>query len=155
MNKTYFVESEMCDRVGFQSESDRNELALALYEEHIYFLTMRVINWYGNDGTFSDIEEDASFNVRTWDEYESFDFPTQVAFWDVEGNHYCSGIAWREQIICACCGDVVEIAEVYEFTPENVRPIIVYEDWEAFDDFIIADNERHFKREEGEEDKCV
>ena len=48
MNKTYFVESEMCDRVGFQSESDRNEMALALYEEHIYFLTMRIMNWYGD-----------------------------------------------------------------------------------------------------------
>ena len=96
----------MSDRVGFQNESDRNELALALYEEHIYFLTMRIMNWY-SDGIMRGIEEDASSNVRTWNAYESFEVPTQVAFW--EGASYHAGIAYGEEIICACCCGVEEI----------------------------------------------
>lgn len=82
-----------------------------------------------------------------------FEVPTQVAFWDEDGSHYIGGIAYGTEIICGCCGGVVEIAEVYEFAPEDVTPIVVYDDWEAFDDYIIGDNERHFEREE--EDECV
>lgn len=148
MNKTYFVESEMCDRVGFQNESDRNELALALYEEHIYFLTMRIMNWYGSEGILSGVEDAADSSVFTWEEYESFDVPTQVAFWDVDGDHYCSGIAWREQIICACCGSVFEIEEIYEFAPDNVEAIVVYENWVDFREDIIGADEADFELEE-------
>lgn len=146
MIKTYFVESEMCDRVGFQSESDRNELALALYEEHIYFLTMRIMNWYG-DGIMRGIKEDASSNVRTWEEYESFDVPTQVAFWDDDGMYH-AGIAYGEKIICACCGGVQEIKEIYEFAPSGVEPIIVYKSWVDFEESIIGDDEANFELEE-------
>lgn len=81
-----------------------------------------------------------------------FKSPTQVAFWDVDGDHYIGGIAYGTEIICGCCGGIVEIAEVYEFAPEGVRPIIVYEDWESFDDFIIADNERYFEWEGAEDE---
>ena len=105
---------------------------------------MRIMNWYGSEGVLSGIEEAASSNVRTWDEYESFDVPTQVAFWDVDGNHYCSGIAWHEQIICACCGGVFEIAEIYEFAPDGVEPIVAYEDWIDFKEEIIGENEKNF-----------
>lgn len=82
-----------------------------------------------------------------------FDVPTQVAYWDED--HYVGGIAYHDMIICGCCGGLMEIKEVYEFAPEGVKPVIVYEDWEAFDDFIIADNERYFEREEEEEEECV
>ena len=78
----------------------------------------------------------------------SFDRPTQVAFW--EDNHYIGGIAYGSEIICGCCGGVVEIAEVYEFAPEGVTPIVVYEDWVAFDDSIIGEDESYFKWEEAE-----
>ena len=144
MNKTYFIESEMCDRVGFQNESDRNEMALALYEEHIYFLTMRIMNWYGHDGIFSDIEEDASSNVRTWNAYESFDVPTQVAFWDVDGDHYVGGITYGDKIICGCCGGIIEIAEVYEFAPEGIEPIVVYNEWVDLSGDILDLSEKRF-----------
>ena len=46
-----------------------------------------------------------------------FEVPTQVAFW--EDNHYIGGIAYGTEIICSCCGGVVEIAEVYEFAPNK------------------------------------
>lgn len=145
MNKTYFVESEMCDRVGFQNESDRNEMALALYEEHIYFLTMRIMNWYG-DGIMRGIKEDASSNVRIWDAYESFDDPTQVAFWDDGAYH--AGIAYGDEIICACCGGVMEIEEIYAFAPSGVEPIVVYKIWIDFNESIIGDEEADFELEE-------
>jgi len=145
MNKTYFVESEMYDRVGFQNESDRNEMALALYEEHIYFLTMRIMNWY-SDGIMRGIEEDASSNVCTWDAYEFFDVPTQVAFW--EGESYHAGIAYGEEIICACCGGVQEIKEIYDFAPNGVEPIVVYKSWVDFNESIIGDEEADFELEE-------
>jgi hypothetical protein len=147
MNKTYFVESEMCDRVGFQNESDRNEMALALYEEHIYFLTMRIMNWY-SDGIMRGIEEDASSNVHTWDAYESFDVPTQVAFWDIGCDHYCAGIAYRDEIICACCGGVTELDEIYESAPYGVIPIVAYRDWIDFAYEIIGENEENFSLED-------
>ena len=91
------------------------------------------------------------------DKILDFERPTQVAFWEVEQERYVGGIAYGTEIICGCCGGVVEIAEVYEFAPEGVKPIVVYENWEAFDDFIIADNERHFEceKEKEEENECV
>ena len=80
----------------------------------------------------------------------SFDRPTQVAFW--EDNHYIGGIAYGSEIICGCCGGVVEITEVYEFAPEGVTPIVVYGDWVAFDDSIIGEDESYFKWEEAEDE---
>ena len=43
MNKIYFVESELCPRIRFDNESDRNEMALALWQEQIYFLWARTV----------------------------------------------------------------------------------------------------------------
>lgn len=43
MNKLYFVESELYSRNCFDNESDRNEIALALWQEHIYFLAARAL----------------------------------------------------------------------------------------------------------------
>ena len=74
-----------------------------------------------------------------------FDVPTQVAFW--EDNHYIGGIAYGTEIICSCCGGVVEIAEVYEFAPEGVTPIVEYKDWVPFDAEILHDDEQYFEWE--------
>lgn len=47
-----------------------------------------------------------------------FETPTQVMFWqDREKMHennidYFVGIAYHDEIICACCGGIVEINEV-------------------------------------------
>ena len=67
MNKIYFVESELCPRIQFDNESDRNEMALALWEEQIYFLWARTVNWC-EDGILTGIEEDAYSNVYTYEE---------------------------------------------------------------------------------------
>lgn len=140
MSKIYFVESELCPRIQFDNESDRNEMALALWQEHIYFLSMRTMNWYG-DGIMFGIEEDANSNVRTWEELY-FETPTQVAFWDE--NQYVGGIAYKDEIICGCCGGTVKIDEIIEFAPSDVKPIIDYHDWIPFDDEILADEQKDF-----------
>lgn len=111
MSKIYFVESELCPKIQFDNESDRNEMALALWEEQIYFLWARTVNWY-EDGIFTGIEEDAAANVFTWERYDSFERPTQVAFWDMMQDRYLGGIAYDTEIICGCCGGIVEIVEV-------------------------------------------
>lgn len=81
-----------------------------------------------------------------------FKRPTQVAFWDVDGNHYIGGIAYGTEIICGCCGGVVEIAEIYEFAPEDVEPIVVYDDWEPFDKFVLGNNEYYYEHNDNKED---
>ena len=59
-----------------------------------------------------------------------FDKPTQVAFWDAEGCQWSGGIAYQDEIICGCCGSIIEIEEVFEFAPAEVPlPIRPYEEW--------------------------
>ena len=43
-----------------------------------------------------------------------FETPTQVKFWDPDGGHYTAGIAYKDEIICGCCGGVFEIEEIIE-----------------------------------------
>ena len=38
--------------------------------------------------------------------YDYFEVPTQVKFWDA---HYIGGIAYRNKIICGCCGHILDI----------------------------------------------
>ena len=146
MNKLYFVESELCPRVQFDNESDRNEMALALWQEQMYFLWARTLNWY-EDGILTGIEEDAANNIFTWECQTWFDVPTQVAWFD--DNHYCAGIAYCDEIICACCGGVESIEEIIEFAPSGVTPIVAYRDWVSFVGEIIGDNENDFYFKEG------
>lgn len=61
--------------------------------------------------------------------YNHFEVPTQVKFWDVDGGHYYGGIAYRDEIICGCCGGIFDISEIYEVAPNTLEdPIVVY-DW--------------------------
>ena len=136
MNKIYFVESELHSMMAFDNESDRNEMALALWQEQIYFLSVRIMNWY-EDGDMSGIEEDASYNVETWEDESVqtyFEVPTQVYFWD-EGR-YCTGIAYRDEIICCCCGGVMEVEEVIESAPDGFAPIVSFNYWVDIDEHI-------------------
>ena len=145
MSKIYFVESELCPRIQFDNESDRNEMALALWQEQIYFLWARTVNWY-EDAILTGIEEDAYSNVYTYECSFWYDVPTQVAWFD--GGTYAAGIAYHDEIICACCGGVESIEEVIEYTPEGVVPIVEYKNWIDFKEDIISDSEAGFYYEE-------
>ena len=54
MTKGYVVayEYDWYDLV-FTNESDRNEMALAIHDEMLYYIWTRFLNWYGED----DLEE--------------------------------------------------------------------------------------------------
>ena len=70
------------------------------------------------------------------DKTTRFDVPTQVLFVDEDGV-WRGGIAYRDEIICGCCGGVYEIDEVIEFAPEYVQqPIHKYEYWIDISDEI-------------------
>lgn len=48
-----------------------------------------------------------------------FNVPTQVRFYwndgeDRESEHWIGGIGYEDNIICGCCGGLVDMAEVYE-----------------------------------------
>ena len=60
-----------------------------------------------------------------------FDRPKQVMFFEAENQEWCVGIAYKDEIICACCGGIFNIDEVYELADdlgieEAVHP---YENW--------------------------
>ena len=59
----------------------------------------------------------------------TFDIPTQVMFWDFTENCYTYGIAYKDEIICGCCGGIFEIAGIVEHTPIELQPIYPYENW--------------------------
>lgn len=147
MNKIYFVESELYPRTDFANESDRNEMALALWQEQVYFLWARTVNWY-EDGILTGIEEDAAANVYTWECQTYFDVPTQVAYFDEHVYH--SGIAYCDEVICACCGGVIEIGDLMRWAPAGVAPIIAYKNWVSFRDEIIGTDEDAYFYEENE-----
>ena len=68
-----------------------------------------------------------------------FNKPTQVVYYDVNGDYWKSGIAWGGEIICACCGGVIEIAKIYEFAPaEMAQPIFAYKHWCDITEDIIG-----------------
>lgn len=58
-----------------------------------------------------------------------FDKPTQVKFHIYDGKHYNGGIGYGEEIICGCCSCVYKIKDLYEFAPNGIEPIIVFDDW--------------------------
>lgn len=48
--------------------------------------------------------------------YNYFEIPTQVKFWD---GRYIGGIAYRDEIICGCCGGIFGISDIYELAPSK------------------------------------
>lgn len=45
-----------------------------------------------------------------------FDIPTQVHFFVPFTSEWCYGIAYHNEIICACCGGIFELDEVESVT---------------------------------------
>lgn len=68
--------------------------------------------------------------------YNYFKIPTQVKFWD--GRYYIGGIAYRNEIICGCCGGIFRISDIYEVAPDTLEedPIVVVDGWKGISDKI-------------------
>ena len=69
-----------------------------------------------------------------------FESPKQVMFHDIDNPHsWLVGIGYKDEIICACCGGVYEIAEVCELSEGYVdQAIYPYETWIRLDDEIYG-----------------
>lgn len=65
-----------------------------------------------------------------------FDMPTQVKFWDTESERYICGIAYCDEIICCECGGVILINELYEFVPNGIEAIKIFDSWVDFSEYI-------------------
>lgn len=70
--------------------------------------------------------------------YNYFEVPTQVKFWD---GRYTGGIAYRDEIICGCCGGIFRISDVYEVAPDTLKedPIVIPDRWVDFSHEICGD----------------
>ena len=73
--------------------------------------------------------------------YNYFEVPTQVKFWDDCGERYFGGIAYRDEIICGCCGGIFDISEIYESAPNTLGedPIVIPDRWVDFSHEICED----------------
>ena len=61
-----------------------------------------------------------------------FDRPKQVVFSDPDNQgEWIVGIAYKDEIICACCGGIFSIDDVVEMAKEDGRKCAIYpyEDW--------------------------
>ena len=68
-----------------------------------------------------------------------YERPTQVVFADPdEPGAWITGIAYRDEIICACCGGVFEVEEVLEFALEEQPAIYEYSTWNDLSDEIYG-----------------
>ncbi len=68
-----------------------------------------------------------------------FDEPTQVMFADPDNEgEWLVGIAYKDEIICACCGGVFEIADILEAVSEGEQAIYPYKDWADISDGICG-----------------
>ena len=67
-----------------------------------------------------------------------YNIPTQVMFWD--SDEYVAGIAYRDEIICGCCGGIFEIETVVEIAQEEDKvPMYEFDSWVSLHDEICGD----------------
>lgn len=71
-----------------------------------------------------------------------FDRPTQVVFADPDNaGKWIVGIAYKDEIICGCCGGVFDIGDVVDMAVEAgvKHPIYAYGDWNDISAEITGD----------------
>ena len=84
-----------------------------------------------------------------------YDTPTQVMFLDPDTGDWLVGIAYRDEIICGCCGSIYEISEIYDECLEIVPdPVRVYQEWVDITDAIHG-GENAYSPYEPEEDELI
>lgn len=69
-----------------------------------------------------------------------FEVPTQVKFYEAAEEDYTGGIAYRNEIICGCCGSVLEISDVIaEVEEDGIEEPIVKLPWIDIQSEIIGE----------------
>ena len=71
-----------------------------------------------------------------------FDKPTQVSFYESADRSWHGGIAYRDEVICGCCGNVLKIKEIEQFAKNDyIEPgIQELPPWIPIDKEILGDN---------------
>ena len=70
-----------------------------------------------------------------------FKIPKQVMFKDLDiREDYLGGIAYHDEVICGCCGQIFKIADLYETAHGEYEPIKVFRSWVNVSDEIIGDD---------------
>ena len=71
-----------------------------------------------------------------------YDVPTQVIFYDGGDDSpiFCAGIAYKDEIICACCGGAMKIREVIADAEEDGIKTAIYDyvDWYDMREAIVG-----------------
>ena len=74
-----------------------------------------------------------------------FEKPTQVKFFDPDSDDtWCGGIAYKDEVICACCGGVLKISEIIDKDESNGWEkvcIIPYDNWIDLSAEVMGDDE--------------
>lgn len=70
-----------------------------------------------------------------------FETPTQVMFRDFDNECWVGGIAYHNEIICGCCGAVIDLEELYDEAEEVdcAEPVYPYQHWVDISEEIIGD----------------
>lgn len=72
-----------------------------------------------------------------------YDVPTQVCFWDLDNQCWVGGIAYQDQLICLCCGGVMDLNEMKEgyelFEDIPAMPVREFRKWVSLSDECIGD----------------
>ena len=68
-----------------------------------------------------------------------FETPVQVMFADPDNpGEWLAGIAYKNEIICGCCGGIFEISEIVEMSDGySAHPIYPYAYWNDLSDEIV------------------
>ena len=65
--------------------------------------------------------------------------PTQLEYWNVLKGDYSGGIGYRDIVICAQSGNVVDIADILAQTPTDKKPFYIYQTWVDFSESITEE----------------
>ena len=68
-----------------------------------------------------------------------YEIPTQVKFYDVDGDNWIGGIAYENYIICGCCGGKIEISDLVMDAEEiDMKPDMLIQElpWVNIDETI-------------------
>ena len=91
------------------------------------------------------MEREKFVNMIEFDEFNedgrivNFNVPMQVKFLDEDGR-LRAGIGYNDYVICACCGGVIPLDEIYEAGAtyaDGQELITPYEDWYDLTDEIL------------------
>ena len=70
-----------------------------------------------------------------------FGTPTQVAFRDPhDENAYLYGIAYKDIIICGCCGGTFRIEQICDINADDNQPFYIAGEWKDMTHYMKQNN---------------